>query len=966
MARSGQDCPARERLSLDRGWSFAFGHPSDPDRDHGYLTREFTHLSKAGYGDGPADPRFDDRGWRRLDLPHDWAAELPFSPEAGASHGFKALGARFPDSSVAWYRRRFKIGEEAPGRRTWVEFDGVYRDAQFWLNGFHLGGEPSGYLGFRADLTDYLSYGGDNVLAVRVDARAEEGWYYEGAGIYRHVWLDSFPSLRVAHDGVFASSAIEAPGADGRSAESAKLRVETTVANDGEAGTLLRVSQRLIGPGGAAVAAGDSRALRLEAGARDSLAVELAVASPLLWSPDAPALYRLETRVHAILPDGDCEVDSLSGEFGFRSIRFDPDSGFHLNGRRLELKGTNNHQDHAGVGTALPDALHYHRVARLKELGCNAYRASHHPPARELLEACDRLGMLVIDENRLMGSSAKDFRSLERMALRDRNHPSVILWSVGNEEWAIEGDGRGARIAARMQAFMRRLDPTRPVTAAVSGGWGGGISSVIEIMGFNYVSHGSTDLQHRLFPRQCGLGTEETTTQGSRGVYRDDPSRGLLAPREDGTTGGNCETGWKHYASRPYLAGIFFWTGFDYRGEPAPLGWPAVLSQFGILDSCGFEKDSAWYLRSWWRDESMVRIAPHWNWPGREGKDVRVWVYSNAEEVELFLNGATLGRKAMERDGHLEWTVPYQPGSLLAVGYSGGGEAARHETRSSGKAARIALSADRTGLAGGGRDAAVVKVWALDADGLPVPDADNEIEFAIEGPGLILGVGNGDPGSHEADRSIARVIDAPARDWREKPAPETAANAAPGSAPPEAAKDADLSAWEPGFVSPPWNIPLESLPPPPPAVFYRARFALEEPLGEDAVATLCLSSWSEGLTAWVNGHPVARDLPRREEGHLLPLPIAILEKGENSIVLLATGLGATQARYPDTFNAARVRIDLPGPAWRRRLFNGLAQVIAQAGEGQGSFALRASAPGLEPARLVFTLAPPSGPGSDRA
>src|SRR5690606_27117357 len=409
--------------------------------------------------------------------------------------------------------------------------------------------------------------------------------------------------------------------------------------------------------------------------------------SPALWDLDAPQLHTLITSVY----NGAQLVDRVETRFGIRSIRFDPDRGFFLNGRHVVIKGTNNHQDHAGVGVAVPDALQEFRLRRLLAMGSNTYRTAHHPPTPELLDACDRLGMLVINENRLMGINRHHLDRLERLIRRDRNHPSVILWSIGNEEWAIEGNIRGARITVPMQDFVHRLDPTRPVTAAISGGWGG-ISSEIEVAGVNYVKQADVDRQHREYPKQAILGTEETTTQATRGVYFDERERAHLSPQDDGSTGGNAETGWRFYASRPFTAGVVYWTGFDYRGEPTPSGWPAISSQFGVLDTCGFPKDGFHYLRAWWTGEPVLHAFPHWNWQGREGQPIEVRVHSNHEEVELLLNGRSLGRQSVERYHHVKWTVPYEPGVLLARGFRNGHEVATTRVETTGAPAALSLA----------------------------------------------------------------------------------------------------------------------------------------------------------------------------------------------------------------------------------------------------------------------------------
>ena len=558
--------PVREHLLMDFGWRFALGHAGDAEQDFDHGTGYFSYFAKTGYGDGPAAGNFDDRAWRIINLPHDWAVELPFDHRGSHSHGYRAIGRAFPENSIGWYRRHFFIPESDLGRRIVIEFDGVHRDAIIWVNGFYVGTEHSGYSSYQYDITDYLNYGGDNVVAVRVDVTLEEGWFYEGAGIYRHVWLTKTAPLHVDQYGTFITSEPQ-PGM-------AVITVRTTVVNEGKTTVSFRVIQNIQEMNGKPVASGELNGLTLESGEKKEYLTILRVDQPRLWSLESPDLYQLVT----IIQQDDSVVDQYLTNFGIRSVRFDPNEGFFLNGQNLKLQGTNNHQDHAGVGTALPDALQEFRVARLKSMGCNAYRCSHNPPTPELLDACDRMGMLVLDENRLMGSSPEHFQQLERMILRDRNHPCVIAWSLGNEEWAIEGNIKGARIAATMQTIAQRLDPSRRITAASSGGWGSGISTVIDMMGFNYIVHGDIDEQHAKFPDQPGMGTEETTGAGTRGIYEDDFANGHTIQMDRRPGGASIETGLKYYAARPFLAGLFYWTGFDYRGEANPIGWPQAVS----------------------------------------------------------------------------------------------------------------------------------------------------------------------------------------------------------------------------------------------------------------------------------------------------------------------------------------------------------------------------------------------------
>lgn len=738
--------PPRERANFDAGWRFAFGHPFDAEKDFKHGTGYFSHFAKAGYGDGPADPKFDASAWRELDLPHDWAVEAPFDAKGSHSHGYKAVGRNFPERSVGWYRKTFAVPADDLGRRISLEFDGVHRDSQVWINGFHLGRQPSGSTSFRYDVTDYLNYGGDNVVAVRADVTMEEGWYYEGAGIYRHVWLTKTAPLHVAHWGTFVSSEVKADFS------AADVTARATIANESRQAATFDLEQTVLGPDGRSVATKTLAGLSVAAGERAEFSAVLPVASPTLWSTTTPRLHRLVTVVRS----GGAEVDRYETPFGIRAIRFDPDHGFFLNGEHVVLKGVNLHQDHAGVGTAVPDALVEFRLRRLQEFGCNAIRTSHQPPAPAVLDACDRLGLLVIDENRLMGAGPDQLGQLEALIRRDRNHPSVILWSIGNEEWRIESNVLGARLTTTMQDFARRLDPTRRSIVAISGGWGGS-STTTDVVGYNYISQSNPDEQHRKFPSQPGVGTEETTTQGTRGIWFDDRPRSHLAPMMKGDSGGNCEKGWQYYAARPFLAGVFFWTGFDYRGESTPLGWPAISSQYGILDTCGFPKDSYYYLQAWWTDLPVLYVFPHWNWPDKAGQELTVGCFSNFEQVELLLNGASLGKKDMPRNGRLEWKVAYQPGVLEARGYRGGKVAhtTRHET--TGAPTQAGLQPDREEVRADGADVVVFTTYALDAKNRFVPTADNAMKFTVTG-GKILGVGNGDPGSHEADHGRERRL----------------------------------------------------------------------------------------------------------------------------------------------------------------------------------------------------------------
>ncbi len=738
---------ARERLLLDFGWRFHLGHADDAAQDFGYGRGE--EFAKTGaFFLAPSRRDFDTSAWRVVDLPHDWVVELPFENDpALVSQGFKPIGRAYPATSIGWYRRVFDVPGADHGRRLSLEFDGVFRDAIVALNGIYLGRNLSGYAPFRFDVSDFVNYGGPNVLVLRVDATEHEGWFYEGAGIYRHVWLVKTDPVHVSHWGVFASAEVRA--------HSATVRIATQVENESDTAGTVRVVATVADPAGRAVARSASAPVRLAARSGQAVEQRVAVPRPALWSPDAPSLYRLTT----VIEVGGAERDRVETAFGIRSMRFDPDRGFVLNGARVELKGTCNHQDHAGVGSALPDALQEFRIAKLKEMGCNAYRTSHNPPTPELLDACDRLGMLVLDETRMMSSSEEGLSQFSRMVRRDRNHPCVFAWSIGNEEGWVQGSERGALIAAAMKRLARQLDPTRPVTEAMNGAWGRGLSAVVDVQGFNYFQ-GDIDAFHRDFPRQPTMGTETGSTVSTRGIYANDEARGYVSAYDVNfpSWASTAERWWSYFDARAFLAGGFVWTGFDYRGEPTPYKWPCISSHFGIVDTCGFPKDNFYYYQARWLEggEPVLHLFPHWNWPGREGEEIEVWCHTNLERVELFLNGASRGARDLPRDGHVMWKVPYAAGTLEARGSRGGRVVRTAMRETTGSPARIALSSAQSHLRADGEDVAVVEVRVVDARGRIVPTAGDEITFTVTGSGRLIGVGNGDPSDHAADKGNVR------------------------------------------------------------------------------------------------------------------------------------------------------------------------------------------------------------------
>jgi len=741
-----EDTSPRERLLMDFGWRFHLGHASDPAQDFGFDGDGM--FSKTGDLVESLQEKFDDSKWRAVDLPHDWAVELDFQNDPGlVNHGFKPLDRNYPATSIGWYRRVFEIPAGDLGKRLHIDFDGVFRDCTVILNGQFIGRNMSGYAPFSYDVTDFLDYGAKNILIVRVDATQGEGWFYEGAGIYRHVWLTKTDPLHVARGGTYVRSEVQA--------ETAMVTIGAEVENQSAEMRTFNVVTRLLDKNGTVVATAETQSMRADPWTTLTLVAQTGIPHPLLWSLEEPNLYRALTAVQDA--NSGKTTDQYATTFGIRTIKFDPDEGFFLNGKPVRIKGMCNHQDHAGVGSALPDRIQYYRIDKLKEMGVNGYRTSHNPPTPELLDACDQLGMLVMDETRRMSSDPEAIGDLERLIRRDRNHPSVIIWSLANEE-PLQGSDRGARIVSSMKRLARRLDPSRPVTTAMDDGWGEGVSGVVDVQGFNYHHGKEIDDFHQRFPKQPTIGTETGSTVSTRGIYLNDKEQGYVSAYDVNHPewAETAEVWWKIYAERRFLSGGFVWTGFDYRGEPTPYEWPCINSHFGILDTCGFPKDNFYFYQAWWSDKPVLHLFPHWNWPGKEGQEIDVWCHSNLEKVELFLNGKSLGAKEVARNSHVEWKVPYKPGVIEARGFKGGRQVLVDKRETTGGPAKILLRPDRHEIKADGEDVSLVEVQVVDGQGRLVPVAGNDIVFHVSGNGKIIGVGNGDPSSHEPDKANKR------------------------------------------------------------------------------------------------------------------------------------------------------------------------------------------------------------------
>jgi beta-galactosidase len=737
------------RESFNQGWLFARFGPM-PD---GSGREEPSGLEW---------PDFNDASWRKLDVPHDWGIEGPFRMDLPSNTG------KLPWAGIGWYRKHFNVPSGEKGKRFFVDFDGAMSHARVWLNGHELGEWPYGYASFRFEMTPYILYDADNILAVRLDNPPNSSRWYPGGGIYRNVWLVKTGSIHAAHWGSFVT-------ASDISNEKATVRVATEVENQSGEPAEVEVQVDITEFGTTDVlASSPGLEIRVPTGAAGVSRLDITVHSPRLWDLESPALYSARTYIR----NNGKVVDEVNTVFGIRKAEFKSDSGFVLNGRRVPIRGVCNHHDLGPLGTAVNEKALERQIRLLKEMGCNALRTSHNPPAPELLDLCDRMGMLVLDEafdcwehgktpndysTLFKEWHEKDIRALVR---RDRNHPSVIAWSSGNE--VREQDNPALSLA--LKAIFRAEDPTRPVTVACDNPQAGfnGFQNSVDIFGYNYKPHLYGEFR-KVNPSKPLFGSETASCISTNGYYLfpvvKDKLKGfadfqvssydLYAPLWATIP----DVEFEGQDRNPSVCGEFVWTGFDYLGEPTPFGddrSPSRSSYFGIMDLCGFKKDRFYLYQSRWRPElPMAHILPHWNWPDRVGMVTPVHVYTSGDEAELFLNGHSLGRmKKQPYQYRLCWeNVQYAPGELKVVAYRNGGEWATDVVRTTGSAARLQLSADRAILEADGRDLAFVTVSAVDRDGRRVPTAANLVRLGVSGPARIVAVGNGDPTDHGSFQS---------------------------------------------------------------------------------------------------------------------------------------------------------------------------------------------------------------------
>jgi len=729
-------------------------------------------------GDVPdgQNPQLDDSQWRSLDLPHDWSIEGEFSEKNPATPGGGAL-----PGGTGWYRKTFTLPPGARDRLVFIDFDGVYRNSEVWLNGQYLGKRPYGYSSFRYELTPQLKFGKEkNVIAVKVDnSKQPNSRWYSGSGIYRNVWLTVTDKARVEQWGTY----ITTPAV---SATEARIEIKTRVRNDADSAVPASLRTVILNAEGMEVTR-NAASETVGRGTATEILQTLKVSSPRLWSVDNPYLYKAVSEV----TQGGKVVDRYETPFGIRYFSFDKDKGFFLNGQPLKILGVCDHHDLGSLGAAVNTRALARQLQMLKDMGINGFRTSHNPPAPELLELCDRLGFIVMDEAFDMWKKGKtDFdyhldwdewhkRDLEDMVLRDRNHPSVFIWSIGNEvaeQWS-DNDANAGPIAKELAGIVRALDKTRPVTAAcnnVSAKNGVIASGALDLVGTNY-AHERLATFPELFAGQKIIGTETTSALATRGSYdlpsdrvRRWPPRWDL-PLKDGNADFSCsaydncstpwgsthEETWKVVKPADFFSGMFIWTGWDYLGEPTPYSWPARSSYFGIIDLAGFPKDVYYMYQSEWTTKPVLHIFPHWNW--KTGDTVDVWAYFNSDEVELFLNGKSLGTRRKEKgDLHVMWRVPYQPGTLKAVSRTGGKVVLTREVRTAEAPYKIVLSPDRELLNADGKDLSFVTVKIVDRNGTLVPNAENLVTFALTGGGQVAGVDNGSQISHEPFKASYR------------------------------------------------------------------------------------------------------------------------------------------------------------------------------------------------------------------
>lgn len=774
LAVCGLSASADDRRLFDEGWQFT--------------QTDSVKMSWFGY---------NDKTWRTLDLPHDWAIEGDFMATAPSG----ASGGALP-GGIGWYRKHFNVAKADKGKKLFIDFDGVYMNAKVWINGHELGQRPYGYSSFRYDLTPHLNYGGDNVVAVRVDNSDQpNSRWYSGCGIYRHVYLVSTDNVHVSHWGTWVNAEVQASGA-------AVFKLDVELDNETGKSKKVTVVNTLLDASGKAVGSSSS-AVKLPAGAsRKAVSQSMTLKNPQLWSVERPYIYKVRTQVKV----GGKVVDEYYTNTGVRSFRFDAEKGFFLNGKNMKINGVCQHHDMGCLGAAVNEDALYRQLKMLRDMGANAVRCSHNPPAPELLNMCDTMGLIVMDESfdmwhrrKTKNDYARFFdkwaeRDLTDLVRRDRNHPSILMWSIGNEvleQWSsadadnltaeqanlILNAGHDASTLAKdgeelspnsiltrnLCNIIRRLDNTRPITAGCNEPDPGNHlfkSGALDIIGFNYHHEWVKDVPKN-FPGKPFIFSESVSALQTRDYYMMPSDSVRKAPQEwwmpytdpsfqcsaydnmHASWSSTHEQTWDVVKHNDFVGGQFIWTGWDYIGEPTPYGFPARSSYFGIIDLAGMPKDVYYMYQGEWTDRQVCHLFPHWNW--LDGQQIDLWCYyNNADEVELFINGKSQGvRTKGAHDYHVMWRVTYEKGEAKVVARKNGKVVATDVRRTAGAPHHIRLTADKTSLAANGKSLSFVNVDIVDADGNVCPWAENQVFFELSGAARLDGVDNGNPASME-------------------------------------------------------------------------------------------------------------------------------------------------------------------------------------------------------------------------
>ncbi len=746
------------------------------EKDFPRRTQNFNKEWKFFLGDpeNAMNRKYNDSVWRDLNLPHDWSIEGEFSKDHPADVGGGAL-----PGGIGWYRKTFKIPEEDTTKLIFIDFDGIYRKSKVWINGHLLGERPFGYISFRYELTPWLNYGEKtNVIAVRVDnSEQPNSRWYSGSGIYRNVRMVTTHKIHIDHWGTF----ITTPNV---TTDDAEVNIDIRVANASALSGDVQVKTLIYSPEGKKIRTVTAD-LNIPPHKVKTISQKVYISKPELWSDVKPHMYKAYTFLKS---DGET-IDQYMTSFGIRTFSFDLNKGFILNGESVKIKGVCNHHDLGCLGAAVNKRAIERQLEILKEMGCNGIRTSHNPPAPELLDLCDRMGFIVMDEafdcwalNKTTYGYWEDFstwgkRDLEDMIRRDRNHPSIFMWSIGNEileQW----DTSGTRMAAELVKFVKALDTTREITSGLNDPQPSNYiikSDAFNLIGYNYKHENFKTFQDS-FPGKKFIAAETTSALATRGYY-EMPSDTIRRwpvhwdiPFTDGNPdntvsaydhvstpwGSTHEETWKIVKKYDFLSGMYIWTGFDYLGEPTPYGWPSRSSYFGIIDLAGFPKDAYYMYQSEWTDRPVLHVFPHWNW--NTGDTIDIWAYYNkADTVELFLNGKSLGvLSKLKEDLHVSWRVPFKKGTLKAVSKKNGKIILSKEIKTAGNPSKILLKADRKIIQADGIDLSFISIHILDKEGNFVPDASNKITFSIKGNGKIAAVDNGDPLSHGSFKANSR------------------------------------------------------------------------------------------------------------------------------------------------------------------------------------------------------------------